>query len=500
MARRVRRGAIALVAAAALGGALAQPAAGWQIVLGEPAHLVVRNAADLSAADEVLRVELVDLGYSVAVVDDGAAVTATAETAVVVLSTSVEVAAVADAYKSVEAPLVALGNDAWPETGLTKGTNGLSYDTESLVVLDSTHPVASGLPTMFAPANAAGTLQSVNESFLPDGADPVAARAGELAKHVVYTVPAGAELGDESLAPAARVALGYTADTVNDLSAEGYQLLENAIFWADDTDATALLAAAPLVLQGRWNLDRIRNPNPGQEKTTPNSVMGSPVGKLDADTTVTTTGKVAAGGTGAFDFPGWRDESGTQQDEVVDGSDSSVRVPHENAFVPGATKRFRVTAFIRPLNTMGAGSPIDSGDTGNIVQKAFSNDPDGQWKMSLYGDMTPVCGFRGDTDNDDATPTVQRNVRAPSEEKLTAGLRYRIECTLTPSVVRLKVDRITDTEVISITNETGSTAVPSVFVIDNDEPVWFGKKPNDTTAADTFAGDIDNITIERPAL
>lgn len=229
--RRMRIVASISVALVLLG--LGQPAVGTG---GLPeAQIVVGASAALTGPDQVLVSEMEGMGFDVTVVDDNAAVTATSATAVVLLSTSAQVAALGNRYKTLPAPLVALGNNAWPDTGLTQGPNGLNYDTENLVVLDSTHPVADGLPSTFAPAVTAGRLQSVNEPFLPSGADPVAARQGELARHVVYTVSAGGMLGDGSVAPARRLVLGFAAHTLTDLSADGYQLLANAVFWAAET-------------------------------------------------------------------------------------------------------------------------------------------------------------------------------------------------------------------------------------------------------------------------
>ena len=499
-----RWGVAAGVSAAALVVAGQGPAAGaWRIEDGAPAQLVVRSPGSLTAADDLVRQELVGLGYAVSVVDDDAAVSASAETAVVVLAASADTAALGTRYKTVGSPLVALGNNGWAETGLTQGPAGLSYDTTSLVVLDTAHPVADGLPGQFAPAETTTVLQSVNEAFLPTGADPVAARAGEQNRHVVFTVPAGAALGDGSAAPAARVVLGYSAETVTNLSEAGYQLLHNAIYWADDAVAVAepaQLAPPPLIREGQWNLDAIRTAT-GGSKFTPSAVDPADNGVLDSETTVARTSQVALAGTAALDFPGWNDDNNPQQPGVqVHPTKSSVRIPGRIDFNPLARQKFVVTAYIRPDDSTAAGSPVAPDDSPNIVQKGLQPDANGAWKMSLSGDLRPSCSFFGRDDTDPQTTTLRRIVSADvgQQENLTPGLRYRIDCILEPQKATIKVFRV-DPNVgeVPFINEFQTYPLQTVFIIDNDDPVWIGKKPEVTVVADTYAGAVDNVAIKR---
>jgi hypothetical protein len=83
--------------------------------LDDPAQLVVGDPAALTTGDLALKGELEDMGYAVTVVDDTAAATADAGTAVVLVAASADGAALAAKYKNVTAPVVTLANGGWDD-------------------------------------------------------------------------------------------------------------------------------------------------------------------------------------------------------------------------------------------------------------------------------------------------------------------------------------------------------------------------------------------------
>ena len=503
--RRVRAAAFAAVAAAGL-AMLGGPAVGWDgIVEGAAGQVVVGDPAALSNSDEAVIAELEDMGFAVTTIDDQATPTAGSSTAVVVSAPSAQ--SVGGAYKTVDAPVLLLGNPSWPATGLSTGPDGIRHDTQSLVVVDTDHPVAVGLPATFAPAGTTGALQSLAESYLPSGADPVAVRSGSENAHVVYTVPDGGTLGDESTAPQRRVVLGYTAHTLTDMSGYGYMLFDNAVHWAAEGSPGATAprdgsgGQAARATTGRWLFDMINQAGPTQD-TTP-SAQGDPdeKGILDEETLVVVDeDEVAASGAASLDFPGWDD--GSPGNGMVHMTKSSVRIDHSQNFNPQSRREFTVTVYIRPENTVGDadGNPIEDDDSPNIIQKGLSNNTDGQWKISMKGTMEPLCTFRGDTD-DTSEEFIENRSTGPDDgpETLVAGNRYRIECSLIDRLVELDVDvydETTDGFVDHATGAAGSTFGDYVRVV-NTNQVWVGKKQGSEDDADTYSGAIDNISIKR---
>ena len=480
------------------------PAEGWDgIVEGAAAQVVVGNPASLSPSDEAVIAELEDMRFAVSTIDDQATPTAGTGTAVVVLPPSAQ--AVGGAYKTVDAPVLSLGNPAWPATGLSTGPDGIRHDTQTLVVVDTDHPVADGLPATFAPAETTGALQSLAESYLPSGADPVAVRSGAENAHVVYTIPDGGTLGDESTAPQRRVVLGYSGHTLTDMSGYGYLLFDNAVHWAAEGSPGATAprdgsaGQAALAATGRWLFDLI-NESSGTQDTTP-SAQGD-VGEngiLDEETLVEVDpDRVATSGANSLFFPGWMDGG---QPDVVHATKSSVRVDHSANFNPLTRNKFRVTVFIRPEDTTGDDDPIDGTDSPNIIQKGLSNLTDGQWKISMEATMKPLCTFRGDIDSTTEVTTIVNRSTGPDAEPffLQAGGQYRIECALINGLVKLDVAVYdeADDRFEPYTSGTNNNSEDEYFRVANTNDVWVGKKEGSTQAADTYSGAIDNISIQR---
>ncbi|MBA2639632.1 MAG: hypothetical protein H0U77_06490 [Nocardioidaceae bacterium] len=77
---------------------------------------------------------------------------------------------------------------------------------------------------------------------------------------------------------------------------------------------------------------------------------------------------------------------------------------------------------------------------------------------------------------------------------------YRIECEFQPNMVILRVYEVQLTPQpmeAQILAKAREFTAPGLFVVDNTAKVWIGKKPNDTGAANAYAGVIDNVTISR---
>ncbi|MBK6888333.1 MAG: hypothetical protein IPH03_19035 [Tetrasphaera sp.] len=202
-----------------------------EVIIGSPVVLVVGDPAAMTAGDAAVQAELTDTGYDVQVADDAAPSAVTSDTAVVVAAASADSIQLSSKYRDVPVGLVALGYGSWVGMGVTAGPGWAQNSTSNLLVVDSAHPIANGLPQVFAPANAATLLQSVSDAYVPASADTVAVRSGVTTAHVVYTMSAGDLRSDGTTTPANRVALGLTDATLADLSADGRQLLGNAINW-----------------------------------------------------------------------------------------------------------------------------------------------------------------------------------------------------------------------------------------------------------------------------
>ncbi|MFN8098093.1 MAG: hypothetical protein U0Q21_07400 [Dermatophilaceae bacterium] len=99
-----------------------------------------------------LQSELTDLGFDVSLVADESTAPVSPDTDVVVLAGSTGQSVLGSRYRDVAVPVVAMGYGAWSPLGMTSGPGYSTTQTSQLLVIDSTHPIATDLPTTFAPA------------------------------------------------------------------------------------------------------------------------------------------------------------------------------------------------------------------------------------------------------------------------------------------------------------------------------------------------------------
>jgi len=499
---------VAVVGAAVMGMAAAGMvgAQAAEVIVGSPVVLVVGDPSALTAGDAAVQADLNETGYDVQVVDDAAPSAVTPDTAVVVAAASADSTQLTTKYRDASVGVVALGYGSWVGMGVTAGSGWAQNSTSNLLVVDSAHPIANGLPQVFAPANSATLMQSVSDAYVPASADTVVVRSGVQSAHVVYTMSAGDLRADGTVTPANRVVLGMTDATLADLSEDGQQLLDNAINWADVTAAARLSSnpSAPVTkeyVKGSWKLNTYLARNGAY--FTPSAINPGTAsnpkddGYLSSDTIVKKSSgtlqilPIANDGGKALRFPGPDDGNSTPG---VDADASQVWVPHQDKFNP-LGKRFKISVYVRPRM-----DNLVAGESPNIIQKGRVDQGNAhQWKISFNADAkTPVCTFQGATSK--TNPQITRTEAfAPTTAAMTAGGRYRLTCELTADgQAVLHVYRWVSNQGFVDFNTSGykGTAKAGIWVAPSTD-ISIGKKPGDTTDGDTYSGDIDNVVISR---
>lgn len=482
--------------------------------------------------------ELVDLGFEVSLVADESTAPPSSGTDLVVLAASTGQSVLGSRYRDVAVPVVAMGYGAWSPLGMTSGPGYSTTETSELLVIDSNHPIATDLPTTFAPANSTTLIKAVPEEYVPASANPVAVRAGVTTAHAVYTMSTGDVRADGTVTPASRVVLGLTDGTLADLSDDGVRLVDNAIQWASDA-GEAWLVTTGLTPVGRWKLD-----SPvtiGGVAYFPNSYANHAVvkGKRFANTTVTLqNGSLTMTGQGTkfLNFPGFRDmayPSGWDPDDhpgctrsVVTEACGAKVSPTESALVLASTganpsqdmnvyrpgpgvKKFQVKVSIKPVEFKSSESGILASQSPNVIQMGRTEDP-GQWKVSVEADMRPRCEFTGNAGGSLGKRTITAMQDKNSDSwRLKENWRYTLTCTLvrqSPStIVNLLINSKDDLglngKVIS-----ASASYQTFTVSPTARQIWVGHKPPLTDGGgcdgcdapgDSFAGGIDDIWISR---
>ena len=206
----------------------------------------------------------------------------------------------------------------------------------------------------------------------------------------------------------------------------------------------------------------------------------------------------------SFTFPGWRDATydaaSTRANKwLVSPDASAVIVPEtgagDDSMDPG-TGFFRVELSIRADDSRTAVQLLDH-DSPNVIQKgraASAGVPAQQWKVSLLKSLVPVCTFKGDVDPGPTVVIATRRAQGQSGDALRPDVPYRLRCEVDSGVVTL---RILDLSIVGASERVVSYGAADYFSVSNDQPVWIGKKPDNTNAGDAFAGSIDNVSITR---
>jgi len=479
-------------------------------------QLVVGNATTLTAADLVLVNELTDMAYDVRLRDDGDPDTSSGSTAIVV-APSATAASLGTKYAASVVPEVILGNDDWGNLNLAN-TSGNSYGTTNLIIVDSSNPIADGLPSTFAPAIGYFPLHVVNGANMPPSADDVAVRsnADGSSSDALFTYRTGNTMANGATAAGARVALGYTEETLNNLSDDGQHLLDNAIYWADNENVApqAVAGTAASNVVGRWPLAAIKPSANGTPGSTPNALnTAGEDGLFFANSTVCSNVSTNCprrpspyADKSMLYFPGWTDavqQGGTYV--LPSGTASAAYIPHNPMYEPGAAGNFSVSAYIRPTDSTMAPQIAAENDTLNIIQEGLAATGPGQetpqWKMSITKKMFPNCVFKGW--GDVAPHTIVNTLEVPAAtgvQPLTPGTKYLVTCSLNiqgnAQTAKLIVTQITTGGPIPLYHREALAYFP-IFNVTNPMDVWIGKKPNKLYPGDAYSGYISNVVIKR---
>jgi hypothetical protein len=290
-----------------------------------------------------------------------------------------------------------MATGSWTELGVTTGPGGVRSLTTNLLVVDSVHPIAAGLPDTFAPATGQTQLQSVEEPYLVTGADPVAVRSGTTSAHVVYSVPRQGLRNDGTPAPNNRAVLGLTEATLAALSEDGRQLIHNALYWADDTESAEQVAAAAVVVAD-WRMNEPAGARVMQDSAGSND--GTIGGRV-------TTGVSFAGQVG-YRFPG--PAAAPDQARIVTVPDHPTLDPFNRDVV--LTVRVRAAQH---------------GEY-NLMQKGLSGSPS-QCKIE-WDQGKPRCAFKGST----GSATVGTN------KVLALNMLHTIQCTKQSGKITIRVN------------------------------------------------------------
>ena len=198
-----------------------------QACLGKTALLVV-GSTTLNASDLAIKKRL-DYYYTTTVRDDGASTDTSKD--VIVISSSVGVGTVGTKYRSAPKGVLLMKPALYPSMAMTaSGADGTTSGTK-IKIVNANHQASAGVK-LNALATVYGSSQGVAWGTPSGSASKVAVTSdGNSAHATIFTYENGAALAGGITAPARRV--GYFIAAANALTAQGWQLFDFAVDYAD---------------------------------------------------------------------------------------------------------------------------------------------------------------------------------------------------------------------------------------------------------------------------
>jgi hypothetical protein len=195
--------------------------------------LVVGSPATLGAGDARVIERLDLLGFDVTVVDDnGITAGAASGKVLVMISASVTPGRIGTTFTGTPVPLITWEGGVFDDLGLTGSASGVDFGEsdkrKTLVITDSTHPLAAGLSGTITVSDPASRFMW---GLPATSAAMVATLENDPAKYAVFGYESGAAMVSGS-APARRVGLFLHEPTASTLTAAGTSILDAAVQWA----------------------------------------------------------------------------------------------------------------------------------------------------------------------------------------------------------------------------------------------------------------------------
>ena len=200
--------------------------------------LFVVGSTNLGSGDKDAKQRLVNLGFDVTVVDDGAVSLNDANgKGLVVISSTVNSGSVSGKFKSSTIPVVTW--EAWifdemKMTGSTTSDYGKWGVTDEIKIVNASHPLASGLS---GKVEVFTSSQNLSWGAPGSGAIKIAEFTHTSSKSPLFAYETGATMVGGFTAPSRRVGFFLDNFTVSKMNSKGWMLFDAAILWASNCQA-----------------------------------------------------------------------------------------------------------------------------------------------------------------------------------------------------------------------------------------------------------------------
>lgn len=220
------------------GGAVVEQKNGYIKVGQFPSVAMIGGSLPLSAPDQAVADYLSGLGYDVTGFDDDrgarpSAAELAAQFDVVVLSSSISSGNIAGDFRNVDVPAVFWEHALLsPDREAFADQSGVQGGTQSINILDNSHPITDGLSLGDLTVFASPATMSLGRGNIAPGVEVLATRTGAPGDAAIIAAEAGAELLSGHTAPARRVFLFLEDGSWLSSTDAAKTILEQAVAWA----------------------------------------------------------------------------------------------------------------------------------------------------------------------------------------------------------------------------------------------------------------------------
>jgi hypothetical protein len=200
----------------------------------------VGNDQNLGAGDQELSDLLDDLEFDVTILDDAENAREAFDANLIIISQSTNANTINGEYRNEEVPILVMNSQIYEDMRMIGQNDDVRVNARIVEVEDENHEIAEAV-NILENDDIEISAQNSQLGFAQAGRDAeiVLTRQNQANDALLFTYQRGDEMDDDQEAPALRVAFALPENVLDNLDADGDDLLEAAILytWSDGSDA-----------------------------------------------------------------------------------------------------------------------------------------------------------------------------------------------------------------------------------------------------------------------
>jgi hypothetical protein len=200
-------------------------------------YLIVGNDQVLGAGDQELSDLLDDLEFDTTILDDAENAREAFDANLIIISESVNAATINGEYRNEEVGILVMNSAIYEDMRMIDANDDIRVNARQADVEDDNHPIAEAV-NIIQNDTIEISAQNSQLGFATPGRDAqvVLTQVNNANRALLFTYDGGDEMARDQEAPETRVAFGISEAIMDNLAADGDDLLEAAILYAWSRD------------------------------------------------------------------------------------------------------------------------------------------------------------------------------------------------------------------------------------------------------------------------